>query len=70
MTGPSFTSRKGKRRPTAPTGDLGLGGDSGKGDSPRNCFSAQFRDNYSLIDWGREPGWSTRGINFKKVYRG
>ena len=24
---------------------------NGKGDSPRNCFSEQFRNNYDLIDW-------------------
>lgn len=25
----------------------------GKGDSPRNCQSDSFRDNYDEIDWGR-----------------
>jgi DnaJ-class molecular chaperone len=24
---------------------------AGKGDSPRNCFSQDFRDNYDSIDW-------------------
>lgn len=24
---------------------------AGKGDSPRNCFSQKFRDNYDLIKW-------------------
>ena len=24
---------------------------NGKGDSPRNCFSQRFRDNYDLINW-------------------
>jgi hypothetical protein len=24
---------------------------AGKGDSPRNCFSKQFRDNYEQIAW-------------------
>lgn len=24
---------------------------AGKGDSPRNCFSHQFRENYSTINW-------------------
>lgn len=26
----------------------------GKGDSPRNCQSDAFRDNYDLIDWGKD----------------
>jgi hypothetical protein len=24
---------------------------AGKGDTPRNCFSKKFRDNYDLIKW-------------------
>ena len=24
---------------------------NGKGDSPRNCFSKQFKDNYETINW-------------------
>jgi hypothetical protein len=24
---------------------------NGKGDSPRNCFSREFRENFSLINW-------------------
>jgi len=35
-----------------PSGDIGLNGNPGKGDAPRNCFSSQFRDNYDRIDWG------------------
>lgn len=31
--------------------DLGVSG--GKGDSPRSCFSQQFRDNYDKIEWHR-----------------
>jgi hypothetical protein len=27
--------------------------DAGKGDSPRNCFSQKYRDNYDLIDWSK-----------------
>lgn len=27
---------------------------SGKGDSPRNCFSKQFKNNYDEINWGHE----------------
>lgn len=34
--------------------DTGLTGGSGKGDSPRSCFSQAFRDNYDAIDWGRD----------------
>jgi hypothetical protein len=26
---------------------------AGKGDSPRNCFSKDFRSNYDQIKWGR-----------------
>jgi hypothetical protein len=26
---------------------------NGKGDSPRNCFSKKFKDNYDAINWGR-----------------
>lgn len=25
---------------------------NGKGSRPRNCFSKQFKDNYSSINWG------------------
>ncbi len=25
---------------------------SGKGDSPRNCFSKQFKNNFDDINWG------------------
>lgn len=28
---------------------------SGKGDSPRNCFSEAFRDGYDAIDWSVKP---------------
>lgn len=24
---------------------------AGKGDKPRNCFSKQYKDNYSIINW-------------------
>ena len=26
---------------------------AGKGGSPRNCFSQEFRDNYDNISWGK-----------------
>lgn len=51
MSRAAFIPRKGRRRPTGPTGDLGVGGNPGKGDVPRNCFSKEFRENYDLIDW-------------------
>ena len=43
---------------------------NGKGDSPRNCFSRKFKDNYDAINWGRaktldEVCGSPRGT-FKK----
>jgi hypothetical protein len=28
---------------------------NGKGDSPRSCFSKQFKDNYSEINWKKTP---------------
>lgn len=34
---------------------------AGKGDSPRNCFSKQFKDNYEEINWGK--------VSSKKVNR-
>ncbi len=27
---------------------------SGKGDSPRNCFSKKYKSNYDDIDWGKK----------------
>lgn len=27
---------------------------AGKGDKPRNCFSRQFRDNFSEINWSNK----------------
>jgi hypothetical protein len=27
---------------------------AGKGDSPRNCFSQNYRDNYDLIVWNKD----------------
>jgi hypothetical protein len=39
---------------------------AGKGDKPRNCFSKDFKDNYSEIDWGRarKKNWG----KWKKIY--
>jgi hypothetical protein len=39
---------------------------AGKGDSPRNCFSKQFKDNYDLIDWGKNKRTTPPQINEKK----
>lgn len=39
---------------------------AGKGDKPRNCFSKQFKDNYDLIDWGRDKRTPAGQINEKK----
>jgi hypothetical protein len=30
---------------------------AGKGDSPKNCFSKQFKDNYDQINWGHKTPW-------------
>ena len=27
---------------------------AGKGDSPRNCFSQKYRDNYDMINWNKK----------------
>lgn len=32
---------------------------NGKGDSPRNNYSRQFRDNYDMIDWRKKPTTDT-----------
>ena len=29
---------------------------AGKGDSPRNCFSNRFKQNYDSINWSEEKG--------------
>lgn len=28
--------------------------EAGKGDSPRNCFSNRFKENFDTIDWKKE----------------
>ncbi len=30
------------------------GGQNGKGDAPRNCFSDKFRSNFDAINWGKK----------------
>ena len=32
---------------------------NGKGDSPRNCFSKQFKDNYETINWSKKNAVKT-----------
>ena len=36
-----------------------MSGEAGKGDSPRNCFSQQFRDNYDM--------WKSAEAELKRV---
>jgi hypothetical protein len=43
---------------------------AGKGDRPRNCFSKQFKDNYDLIDWGKNKRTPAGQINEKKCQCG
>jgi hypothetical protein len=38
----------------------------GKGDSPRNCQSDAFRENYDTIDWGRNHHGNQEKRNSKK----
>jgi len=40
---------------------------AGKGDKPRSCYNADFRENYNLIDWGRRPP-EKEGHKFIKKY--
>jgi len=57
---------------SAPSGrDIGLdhGGSPGKGDSPRNCLSAEFRNNFDAIKWGDSPGSRQRVTRWKRVYK-
>lgn len=32
---------------------MGKNHQNGKGDSPRNCYSKRFKENYDVINWGR-----------------
>lgn len=41
------------RKHTRNTRDLGFG--AGKGDAPRNCFSADYRARFDLIKWDTCP---------------
>lgn len=36
---------------------------NGKGDTPRNNYSEQFRDNYDMIDWSRKPKLDTTDVS-------
>lgn len=44
------------------------GYDAGKGDCPRNV-SQQFKQNYDLIRWEREPLKPGQFRKYRKVYR-
>lgn len=36
---------------------------AGKGDSPRNCFSKKYRDNYDSINWKKRNEKNKININ-------
>lgn len=36
---------------------------NGKGDKPRNCSSAQFKDNYDQIDWKKNKNIHTSCVS-------
>jgi hypothetical protein len=42
---------------------------AGKGDSPRNCFSKQFKDNYDLINWSKHKQNENININMSSDNR-
>lgn len=42
---------------------------AGKGDSPRNCFSKKFKDNYEQINWHRKPSSKNGGYTKKYFYK-
>jgi hypothetical protein len=39
---------------------------AGKGDSPRNCFSNRFKQNFDTIDWKKENDKSLIKKELKK----
>lgn len=39
---------------------------AGKGDSPRNCFSYRFKENYDTINWSEEKQKSLIKKELKK----
>lgn len=39
---------------------------AGKGDSPRNCFSKEYKDNYDLIDWSAHKRTNKNTVNPNK----
>lgn len=45
---------------------------AGKGDSPRNCFSSTFKDNFDKINWGIKavslPETEKKTTMLKKLY--
>lgn len=59
---------KQRHRPVNTTRDLGLHG-AGKGDTPRSCFSVEFRDNFSRIQFTGVEGFERKGRRLVKHYR-
>lgn len=39
---------------------------AGKGDTPRNCFSKQFKTNYDKINWSSKKCKNCSGKKFNK----
>jgi len=42
---------------------------AGKGDSPRNCFSQKYRDNFDLINWKSKKIFTNTSISDKEDYK-
>lgn len=40
---------------------------AGKGDSPRNCFSQKYRDNYDEINWHKEKDENEKNCNNSNI---
>ena len=48
---------------------LAMTNQAGKGDSPRNCFSQEYRDNHDDIDWSEEKPVTATEIQERKKER-
>ncbi len=42
---------------------------NGKGDSPKSCFSKDFKNNYDEIDWGKKDFIGGRTISRKEALK-
>lgn len=40
---------------------------AGKGDSPRNCFSKQFKNNYDSINWNRNKEKKKKKVKYVDI---